>query len=224
MAQNTSKRSFASFAEANGTESSSKKPCADGPTLDTIRQLPIETIQDFLYNMCRNEPKIARAVQHTCDSYLAKLAAQPPVDFDHYSKSCWYTLNKKYARLRPSQQFEVTGDIIDELSDARTSMMKEAGPATRFETRRNALEVLRKISKSMMLCQEQEIRHELMNDGMLLADFAESMLELAKGMTRNERERYRVEGLHEKLIELQGECDAGDMEGLADVYAVFDED
>lgn len=113
---------------------------------------------------------------------------------------------------------------MGELSDARTSIMKEAGPATRFETRRNALEVLRKISKSVMLCQEQEIRHELMKDRMLLAEFAESMLELAKGMTRNERKKYRREGLYEKLIDLQGECDAADMEGLADVYAVFDED
>jgi hypothetical protein len=180
-------------------------------------------MQGLLYNMCRNEPRIAEAVQRTYDSYLAKLAAQPPVDFDHYSKSCWHTLNKKYARLRPSQQYELIGDIIGELSDARTSIMEKAGPATRFETRRNALEVLRKISKSVMLCQEQEIRHELMKDGMLLAELSESMLELAKGMTRNEREKYRGEGLYAKLIELQGECDAADMEGLADVYAVFDE-
>ena len=174
--------------------------------------------------MCRNEPKIADAVQRTYDSYLAKLAAQPPVDFDHYSKSCWYTLNKKYARLAPSQQYELVGDIMGELSDARTSIMEEAGPATRFETRRNALEVLRKISKSVMLCQEREIRHELMKDGVELGEFAESMLKLARGMTRNEREKYRAEGLYEKLIELQRELHGLDMEGLADLYAVFDED
>jgi hypothetical protein len=174
--------------------------------------------------MCRNEPRTADAVQRTYDSYLAKLAAQPPVDFDHYSKSCWYTLNKKYARLRPSQQSDLIGDIIGEMSDARTSIMGEAGPVTRFETRRNALEVLRKISKSVMLCQEPEIKHELMKDGVLLAEFAESMLKLAKGMTRHEREKYRGEGLYEKLVELQGECDAPDMKGLADVYGVFDED
>jgi hypothetical protein len=181
-------------------------------------------MQGLLYNMCRDDPRAAGAVQRTYNSYLAKLAAQPPVDFDHYSKSCWYTLNKKYARLAPSQQCDLIGDIMGELSDARTSIMEEAGPATRFETRRNALEVLRKISKSVMLCQEQEIRHELMKDGVLLAEFAESMLKLAKGMSRNERERYRGEGLYEKLIELQGECDAFDMDGLADVYSVFDKD
>lgn len=175
--------------------------------------------------MCRNEPRLADAVQRTYDSYLAKIAAQPPEDFDHYSKSCWYTLNKKYARLQPSQQSDLIGDIIGELSDTRTSIMGEAGPVTRFETRRNALEVLRKISKSVMLCQEPEIKHELMKDGVLLAEFAGSMLKLAKGMTRHEREKYKGKGLYEKLVELQGEFDdAADMEGLADVYAVFDED
>ncbi len=71
-----------------------------------------------------------------------------------------------------------------ELGDARKSIMEEAGPVTRFETRRNALEVLRKISKSVMLCQEQEIRHELLKDGVLLAEFADIMLRLAKGMTK----------------------------------------
>jgi hypothetical protein len=75
-----------------------------------------------------------------------------------------------------------------------------------------------------MLCDEQQIRHELMKDGMVLVKFAESMEELARGMTTVERERYKEEGLYEKLVELQGECESVDMEGLADVYAVFEED
>lgn len=70
------------------------------------------------------------------------------------------TLNKKYAKLRPSQQFGMTGDIMQELSEAREEIMGKAGKETRFETRRNALEVLRKICKSVMLCEEQQIRNE----------------------------------------------------------------
>jgi len=113
---------------------------------------------------------------------------------------------------------------MGELSDARTAIMEEAGPETMFETRRNALEVLRKICKSIMLCDEQQIRHELMKDGMVLGEFAESMTELANGMTKEEREKYKDEGLYEKLVELQGECESIDMEGLADVYAIFDDE
>jgi hypothetical protein len=118
----------------------------------------------------------------------------------------------------------MTTDIMLELSNARLAIMAEADPETRFETRRNALEVQRKICKSVMLCGEEQIRHELMKDGMLLGEFAESMLELAKGMTKEERERYREEGLFEKLAELQEECDEIDMERLADILVVFEQD
>ncbi|KAE8446354.1 hypothetical protein EG329_012103 [Mollisiaceae sp. DMI_Dod_QoI] len=100
--------------------------------------------------------------------------------------------------------------------------MNQAGKGTRWETRRNALEVLRKISKSVMLCDEQVIRHEIMKDGILLGEFADSMLQLAEGMNELERQRYRDEGLYEKLFELQDECDVIYMEGLQKVYAVFD--
>jgi hypothetical protein len=33
------------------------------------------------------------------------------------------------------------------------------------------------------------------------------MLELAKGMTKEERDRYKEEGLYEQLVDLQNECD-----------------
>ncbi|KAE9366729.1 hypothetical protein N431DRAFT_429535 [Stipitochalara longipes BDJ] len=225
MSHNPSKRTFDSFTEANGTSSSSKKPRVNAATLlNTIRALPTETTQTLLHEFSQHDPMIAARIQDTFKAHLAKLAAKPPLNFDHYSKECWYTLNKKYARLRPSQQYGMMGDIMGELSDARTAMMEKAGPETRFETRRNALEVLRKICKSIMLCDEQQIRHELKKDGMVLGEFAESMMDLANGMTREERAKYKEEGLYEKLVELQGECESSDMEGLADVYAAFDDD
>jgi hypothetical protein len=225
MSHNPSKRTFDSFTETNGSSSSSKKPRIDGSTLlNTIRALPTETTQSLLYELSQNDPTIAAKIQDTYSAHLAKLAAKPPINFDSYSKECWYTLNKKYARLRPSQQYGMIGEIMGELSDARTAIMDKAGPETRFETRRNALEVLRKICQSIMLCDEQQIRHELMKDGMVLGEFAESMVELASGMTGEERAKYKEEGLYEKLVELQGECESIDMEGLVDVYAVFDDD
>lgn len=60
-----------------------------------------------------------------------------------------------------------------------------------------------------------------MKDGILLGGFAESMLQLAEDMSQAERQRYRDEGLYEKLWDLQNECEDIDMEKLQDVYAVF---
>jgi hypothetical protein len=36
---------------------------------------------------------------------------------------------------------------------------------------------------------------------------ADNMLELAEGMTADERDRYKEEGLYEKLVNLEQECD-----------------
>ena len=117
------------------------------------------------------------------------------------------------------------GDIGSELDDARDRVLEQAGPDTKFETRRNALEVLRKISKSIMLCNEQQIRHEVMKDGQTLGAYADGMIQLANGMTVGERERYREEGYYEKLEDLQNECDVDtDMPDLKEVYAIFEED
>lgn len=74
-----------------------------------------------------------------------------------------------------------------------------------------------------MLCDEQVIRHELMKDGIELGYFAESMAGLARGMTERERDRYKEEGLYEKLVDLQTVCDwETDIEGLREVFEIFD--
>lgn len=125
--------------------------------------------------------------------------------------------------MSSSKQYGAIGDICEELELAREAILEEAGQNMKWETRRNALEVLRKISKSIMLCDEQVIRHEIMKDGVELRYFAEAMAGLAKGMTEKERERYKEEGLYEKLVGLREECDwETDMEGLREVYEIFD--
>ena len=122
-----------------------------------------------------------------------------------------------------SKQYEMMGDICEELESAREAILEEAGPNTKWETRRNALEVLRKISKSIMLCDEDVIRHEIMKDGVELSYFSDAMTKLAKEMTELERNRYKEEGFYEKLVALQTECDwETDMEGLRELYEIFD--
>lgn len=111
--------------------------------------------------------------------------------------------------------------LSNELDHARTAIMKQAGKGTRWETRKNALEVLRKISKSVIMCDLQVIRHEIMKDGMLLSQFAGSMPKLAKGMSVQERQRCRDEGLYETLVALQELCNDVDMKYLQKAYDVF---
>jgi hypothetical protein len=231
MAVNSSKRSFETFAGPNGTISSvqtnvpAPKKTRTNSNInlwEMITKLDATTIRSLLHHFCTQDPSLAAHVESAHRSRLAQEATKPPIEFDHYSKSCWHALNSQYRGMRSSKQFEAMGDIIGTLDSSRRAIMKAATPDTRFETRRNALEVLRKISKSVMLCDEQQIRHEIMKDGITLGEFADSMVELAGGMTVEERERYKKEGLYEKLVDLQNECDDVDMEGLQEVYAIFD--
>ncbi|KAH6720577.1 hypothetical protein BKA61DRAFT_237251 [Leptodontidium sp. MPI-SDFR-AT-0119] len=231
MALNNSKRTYESFAEPFGASTIFSEPVQTfkrarqdiEPSLwNQILSLPHTTTQSLLYQICSANPSLSSFVASAHDARVAAEAARPPVNFDHYSRDCWYTMNKKYKRLSCGAQFEMMGDICQVLDESRDAIVEAAGAGVRWETRRNALEVLRKICKSIMLCDEPQIRHELMKDGYMLGQFADSMQELARGMTKEERGRYKQEGLYEKLLELQTECDPILMEGLPAVYRIFD--
>ncbi|EKD21796.1 uncharacterized protein L3040_005304 [Drepanopeziza brunnea f. sp. 'multigermtubi'] len=230
MASKSSKRTYASFSEPYGSSSllsnpvpSAKRSRRNEPSLwSQILSLPHPTTQSLLYQICHANPNLAAFVQSAHNARLAEEAARPPVNFDHYSRDCWYTMNKKYKRLSCSKQFEMMGDICQVLDESREAIVAAAGPDVRWETRRNALEVLRKICKSIALCDEPQIRHELTKDGFMLGQFADSMQELARGMNEEEKERYKAEGLYEKLVDLSNDCGPDDMEGLPAVFRIFD--
>ncbi|TVY36766.1 hypothetical protein LSUB1_G004128 [Lachnellula subtilissima] len=234
MMPNTSKRTFNDFSEANGTGSSpsnvppsSKRSRAAEPNKalwDQICKLSPQTTQNVLYEICMQNPAASAFVQSADTARLAEESNKPSVNFDSYSKSCWHTLNTDYKRLSGSKQYEAMGDIYSVLSNSREAIMKKAGPDTKWGTRRNALEVLRKICKSIVLCNEQQIRHEILKDGYVLMGFTDSMLELAMSMSQEERDEYKQEGLYEKLVELQSDCNdwETDMGGLGEIYELFD--
>ena len=224
----TSKRPYSPYIDPNApssTGTSSKKARSEPDTAlwDMITRLPTETTHALLFNICTSTPSASAIVQAAYVEHFAKLARKPPVDFDFLSKNCWYALNKQYARLSSSRQCDMVGDIMSTLSEAREQVLKEAGEGERWETRRNGLEVLRKISKSIMLCEQQQIQHELMKTGEELGAFSDTMIEIAGAMTEQERARYVAEGLYEKLVELQTHCEwETDMEGLRELYEIFD--
>lgn len=207
-----------------------KRACLqpDPALWNMITTLSAAKLQSTVYQACQQSPGLVSLIRNAHAEQVAEQAAaeaaKPPINFDYYSKSCWHALNSKYRSMGGSRQYDGAYEVSDQLDSVRRSIMKQARNGTRWETRRNALEVLRKISKSVMLCEVQIVRHELMKDGMLLGGFAKSMVKLAKNMSQVERQRYRDEGLYEKLVDLQNEDEDIDinMEGLRKVYAVFD--
>jgi len=158
MSVNTSKRTFNDFADANGSGSSlstalpsSKRPRAEpNPAVwDQIRKLPPQTTQNVLYEICMANPSATAFVHSAHTARLAEEANKPPVNFDYYSKSCWQTLNFKYERLSCSAQYYMMGYVFPELSHSVDDIMKQAGPDTRWQTRRNALVRIIRVARSL---------------------------------------------------------------------------
>jgi hypothetical protein len=106
-----------------------------------ITALPSDQIQALLFQASIQNDAIADLVCTAHAERIAEEAARPPVDFERYAQECWHTLNKKFAKLSCSKQFEMMGDICETLSDNREAVMQLAGPGEKWETRRNAVEV-----------------------------------------------------------------------------------
>lgn len=121
-----------------------------------------------------------------------RLAAAPPRSFDYLSKSCWHAMNMTHLRKRGSQRFESAADVMyDDLEPAiqtilRGCLREHPTPGTRA----NGLETLRKISKSVLLCDVDEIRRELMNGLGAPGALAGAMVQILQAMGPEEIERF----------------------------------
>ncbi|KAH9213971.1 hypothetical protein DL95DRAFT_524237 [Leptodontidium sp. 2 PMI_412] len=218
----SSKRKFDAFKSTGGTSNPTGAELKIKATR-TIYALDIAALREIATHAYLTDPKIA---DHIDSKYAAKTAAKPPAppkNFDAYSKECWHALNTQHKRLKSSKQFEAAGEVLAILEANRRKIIKEAGPDTVWQTRRNALEVLRKICKSIVLCDLQVIRHELMKDGVVLGEFMGTMCKIARGFSKDEREKYDNEGLLEKIEELKEVSDdwEADMPDLEDLLGIF---
>ncbi|KAK0106873.1 hypothetical protein ONS95_003595 [Cadophora gregata] len=220
----SSKRKFDTF-NSTGDLSNITGAELKAKAVRTIYALDIAALREIAVHAYVTVPRIA---DHIDSKYALKPAAKdaaraPAKDFSSFSKSCWHALNTQHKRLKTSQQFSATGDVLAILESSRQKILKEAGPDTVWQTRRNALEVLRKICKSIVLCEVQVIRHELMKDGVVLGEFMGTMCEIARGFGEEERERYEDEGLLEKIEELKEVCGDWevDMPELEDLLGIF---
>lgn len=104
----------------------------------------------------------------------------------------------------------------------RKQRVKYAGKEQTWETRRDALESLRKICKAYMLCGVPVVEHEIKEDGAVLTGFARAISRIVKGIDRDKKAENREEGLAFKLEELMDFCGcANDMPGLVEIVEAF---
>lgn len=117
----------------------------------TARSLPSETTTSLLTAAAQTHPAVALLVQDEANR-LAALEKQKVIDFDYLSELVWKMLNVTYARVSGSVAYDVSGDAVEKIEKCFDIIRENCPKGANFRTKESALETLRKIGKSICLC------------------------------------------------------------------------
>jgi hypothetical protein len=112
------------------------------------------------------------------------------IDFDHYSKSVWYSINKNYASMSGSKQYDVSFSVYDKIRDIVSSISERAGvDHASFGTKKSALGTMRNIGKTICLNGGDTLGHEVQQQASHDTSFVDGMFEVVDAMSEAEREK-----------------------------------
>jgi hypothetical protein len=119
----------------------------------TIKQLPLAVAQ--------SDPAAAALVRRRYDDHTRREQTKV-INFDHYYKEFWYTINEQYRSLSGSKQYDISFDVYNEVRDIIQIIAQQAGVEhASFETKSSGLETLRKIAKTICMSCNDTLGHEM---------------------------------------------------------------
>ncbi|WWC61973.1 uncharacterized protein I303_104559 [Kwoniella dejecticola CBS 10117] len=118
----------------------------------------------------------------------------------------------------------ISGEVSEVLESACGTILKGVTESPRYESKLSGLETLRKISKSILLCDLGQIRHEIMGGGSQTIDvISNAMVSILNTLNDGEREKF---GQEEELIKgikwVNNEMERYSIEEYAKVVAILD--
>lgn len=167
-----------------------------------IKALPLQTVQDFLTVAAAQHPDIAVLILNENKNLIAAQRARV-IDFDHYSKLAWKVINVTYRGLSGSKQYERSFEATSEVMGYIEAIRENSTIHASYDTKKNALETLRKIGKTICLSGGtigHEVRMQFQGEDCLEG----TMLAIAASMTLEERARVLTQEFESKLEELEG--------------------
>ena len=165
----------------------------------TIRDLPERVAYQILAKAAASHEDVAALVRAAVANTHA--AEKSKVDFDHHSKSVWRHINVKYSRLSGSHQSDASGDPYHYAVECIESIREECPNFASFGTKKNALEVCRKIGKTICLSGDvigTEVRGLFRGDDTL----KDTMTAIAESLTSVEKKIILTDEWYDKLDEL----------------------
>jgi hypothetical protein len=171
-----------------------------------LAELPTAWTRDALASMALKHPDVLQAISDEVKRTRDR-ANKLVIDFDHHSKSIWKELNVTYRSMSGSRQYDIANDVADRINSAIKSIVTQCRRPSSPQTRRNGLEVLRKIGKSIVLSRDT-LGHEVQKRYQWDKALEDGMLEILEYMDQSELDKIRggttsPSELWQKLLELE---------------------
>ena len=175
---------------------------------ENIRLLQQQQINDILTKAAESHQDVADMVSDAVNELRRKEETRV-INFDFYSKDVWKSLNITHKRLKSSMQFEVSFDVVNEITDAVDTIVERCTSFASPQTRLNGITVLRKIGKSTCLAPMDtlgaEVTKQITNGNQSF--LADGMLDITRAMPLQERkalveDKSTPDAFWPKLIEL----------------------
>lgn len=188
--------------------SANPRPAAGQQRLEELNarleSLPHVSLLALAKEVCLNQPfgPLALAIdgEHARITHRERTRA---VNFDHYSKSAWYEMNQKYAKLSGSRQYDAAGDAQSAVADMLNTILEKTKEHSSYPTKKSAVETMRKIFKSLLLANDV-VGHEIRKD---CWDWDNKFLRVLGKFTEEDLQRLATEddgAWVEKLREVVG--------------------
>jgi hypothetical protein len=147
------------------------------------------------------------------------------IRFDAYSKSAWRKLNQEHSHRSGSRQYEKAFDVYYQIVEDIGEIASQAGSVASDETRRNALEGLRKIGKTVCVSTGDTLAHEVKKHFQGGSQMTDAMLAVVHAMSDQQRlyvrdswkpdgARQFIDTLDELVSLSQEECIFDDLESV----------
>ena len=222
MSAHPAKRPRATKNEDLTSETSVKPSLDDVHIAALVRSLKPDATTNLLIAAAQIHPAVAGLVQREVNR-LAEIERKKVSDFEYLSKSAWKTLNVTYDYLSARYAFDMSGQILSEVKGCWNNISDRCPKVASFETKKSALETLRKIGKSICLS-DGAVGHEVRKDLQHDHDYVDVMRTIVEGLSQEETEAL-IPWCEEKLVELKKLGDANYIfEGLGQIIGHFGND
>lgn len=146
------------------------------------------------------------------------------IRFEHHADSLWKEINIRHDKLGGSKQYEMAGDVMRKVVDSLRTIGKEVQPISSWETKRSAMETLRKITM-VLLDSSGIIADEIRKDFRYDSSVNDAFLKVVRTMDTEEKIRMcKVDDgggpFSDRLVDTVRICNAEDWnicEGLDDI-------